>query len=159
MDPSFQTNVLTGAQNLLGRSWFPFFFFLPPIKIKLYFKWQHLLDICDLSDQAASFNYGQLWWSRKNTEVGGLSLLWGISQTQGFNPGLPHCRRIPYQLSHKESPRILEWVAYPFSRGSSQPRKQTRVSCIAGGFLTNWATREVPYHSTRSWLINQEHLS
>ena len=78
----------------------------------------------------------------QNTEVGGLSLLWGISQTQGFNPGLPHCRRIPYQLSHKESPRILEWVAYPFSRGSSQPRKQTRVSCIAGGFLTNWAVRE-----------------
>ena len=38
--------------------------------------------------------------------------------------------------------RILEWVAYPFSRGSSQPRNQTRVSCIAGGFFNNWATRE-----------------
>ena len=35
--------------------------------------------------------------------------------------------------------RILEWVAFPFSRGSSQPRDWTRVSCIAGGFLTNWA--------------------
>ena len=33
--------------------------------------------------------------------------------------------------------RILEWVAFPFSRGSSQPRNQTRVSCIAGGFLTS----------------------
>ena len=33
--------------------------------------------------------------------------------------------------------RILEWVAFPFSGGSSQPRNQTRVSCIAGGFLTN----------------------
>ena len=31
--------------------------------------------------------------------------------------------------------RILEWVAYPFSRGSSQPRNRTGVSCIAGGFL------------------------
>ena len=31
--------------------------------------------------------------------------------------------------------RILEWVAYPFSRN------QTRVSCIAGGFFTNWAIR------------------
>ena len=30
-------------------------------------------------------------------------------------PDLPHCRRILYQLSHKGSPRILEWVAYPFS--------------------------------------------
>ena len=35
---------------------------------------------------------------------------------------------IPYQLSHQGSPRILEWVAYPFSRGSSRPRNQTRVS-------------------------------
>ena len=32
--------------------------------------------------------------------------------------------------------RILEWVAIPFSRGSSQPRDQTQVSCIAGGFFT-----------------------
>ena len=38
--------------------------------------------------------------------------------------------------------RILEWVAYPFFRGSSQPRDQTRVSCIAGRFSTNWAMRE-----------------
>ena len=32
--------------------------------------------------------------------------------------------------------RILEWVVMPFSRGSSQPRDQTQVSCIAGGFFT-----------------------
>ena len=32
--------------------------------------------------------------------------------------------------------RILEWVAIPFSRGSSRPRDRTRVSCIAGGFFT-----------------------
>ena len=51
-----------------------------------------------------------------------LSLLQGIFPTQGWNPGFPHCRRILYQLSHKGSPRILEWVAYPFSGGSSQPR-------------------------------------
>ena len=38
--------------------------------------------------------------------------------------------------------RILEWVAFPFSRGSSQPRNWARVSCIAGGFFTNWAIRE-----------------
>ena len=40
--------------------------------------------------------------------------------------------------------RILEWVAIPFSRESSQPRDQTQVSCIAGGFFTIWATREAP---------------
>ena len=38
--------------------------------------------------------------------------------------------------------RILEWVAFPFSRGSSQPRDRTQVSCIAGRFFTSWGTRE-----------------
>ena len=38
--------------------------------------------------------------------------------------------------------RILEWVAFPFSRGSSQPRDQTQVSHIAGGFFTSWDIRE-----------------
>ena len=41
--------------------------------------------------------------------------------------------------------RILEWVAFPFSGGSSQPKDLTQVSCIAGGFFTSWATREVPW--------------
>ena len=80
----------------------------------------------------------------KNTGVGCHALLQGIFPTQGSNPGLPHCRRILYQLSHQGSPRILEWVAYPFSRGYSWPRNRTRVSCIAGGFFTSWATREAP---------------
>ena len=73
----------------------------------------------------------------QNTGVGSLSFLQGIFPTQGSNPGLLHCRQIIYQLSHKGSPRILEWVAYPFSSRSSQPRNWTRVSCIAGGFFTN----------------------
>ena len=38
--------------------------------------------------------------------------------------------------------RILEWVAISPSRGSSRPRDQTRVSCIAGEFFTDLATRE-----------------
>ena len=60
-------------------------------------------------------------WSSpgQNTGVGSLSLLQGIFPTQGSNPGLPHCRCILYPLSHKGRPRILGWVAYPFSRGSS----------------------------------------
>ena len=37
--------------------------------------------------------------------------------------------------------RIVEWVAFPFSRGSSQPGDQTQVSHIAGGFFTSWATK------------------
>jgi len=55
----------------------------------------------------------------QNTGVGSLSLLQGIFPAQGSNPGLPHCRQILYQLSHKGSPRILEWVAFPFSSRSS----------------------------------------
>ena len=41
--------------------------------------------------------------------------------------------------------RILEWVAIPFSRGSSQSRYQTQVSCIAGRFFNIWATREAQW--------------
>ena len=58
-----------------------------------------------------------------------------IFPSQGSNPGFQHCRQILYQLSHKDSPRILELVAYPFSSGLSQPRKWASVSCIAGGSL------------------------
>ena len=44
--------------------------------------------------------------------------------------------------------RILEWVAIPFSKGSSQPRDQTQVSCLAGGFFTIWATSEAQLDNT-----------
>ena len=73
----------------------------------------------------------------KNTGMGSLSLLQGIFPTQGSNPGLPHCRWILYQLSHRGSPRILEWVAYPFSSGSSQPRNRTRIRILH--------CRQIPY--------------
>ena len=83
----------------------------------------------------------------KNNGVGSPSLLQEIFPTQGSNPGLPHCWQILYQLSHKGSPRILEWVSYPFPSGSSRPRNQTGVSCIAGRFLTNWAIRVLSFVS------------
>ena len=101
----------------------------------------------------------------QNTGVGSLSLLQGIFPTQGSNPGLPHCRWILYQLSNHAAAAakslqscptlcnpmdytihgilqagILEWAAFPFSRGSSRPRDRTQVSCIAGRFFTSWAT-------------------
>ena len=72
--------------------------------------------------------------------VTSLALLQGIFSTQGSSPGLPHCRRILYQLSHKGSPSVLEWLAYSFSRDLPDPtsyfRNLTGVSCIAGGFFT-----------------------
>ena len=78
----------------------------------------------------------------QNPGVVSCSLLQGIFPTQGLNPGLPHCKQILYHLSHKGSPRTLDQVSYPFSRGSSRPRNRTGVSCIAGRFFTNWALRE-----------------
>ena len=56
----------------------------------------------------------------------------------------------------------LEWVAFPFSRGSSQPCDRTQVSRMAGGFFSSWATREAPdtyehlgkkSHRSHAWLI------
>ena len=82
----------------------------------------------------------------QNTGVGSYSLLQGIFRTQGLNPGLLHCRQVLYQLGHKGSPRILEMVAYPFSSRSSQPRNWTKVSSIAGRFLTNCTVINNSYH-------------
>ena len=81
----------------------------------------------------------------QNTGVGSCSLLQGIFPIQGSNPGIPHCRQILYQMSHQGSPRILEWVAYLFCSGSSQPRNRTQASHLGsptGRFFTNWATKE-----------------
>ena len=71
----------------------------------------------------------------QNTGVGSFSLLQGIFPTQRLNPGLPHCRQILYQLSDQGSPRKLEWVAYPFSRGSSRPRNRTGSPALQTGSL------------------------
>ena len=64
--------------------------------------------------------------------------------------------------------RILEWVAFPLSRGSSQPRNWTQASCITGGFFTSWATRlsqrilewvAYPFSRGSSWPRNQTGVS
>ena len=55
--------------------------------------------------------------------------------------------------------RIQEWVAVSFSRGSSQPRDWTQVPCIAGEFLTSWATREAQGHIWRMLRLEPPHSS
>ena len=90
----------------------------------------------------------------KNTRVGCHALLQAIFLTQGLNPDLLHYRQIPHHLSHQGSPGMLEWVAYPFSRGTSQPRNWTGVSCIAGRFFASWATTvDVPFKSIHSVIL------
>ena len=97
-----------------------------------------------VSDSCISMNYSPWNSPAQNTGVGCRAFLQGIFPTQGSNPGLSHYGQTLYQLSHQGSPRILEWVAYPFSSGSSWPRNQTGVSCIVGRFFTRWATMEAP---------------
>ena len=52
------------------------------------------------------------------------------------------CDPMDYTVHGILQARILEWVAIPFSRGSSQPRDWTQVSCIADRFFTSWTTKE-----------------
>ena len=80
---------------------------------------QSCLTLCDLSDCSppASSVHGDS--PGKNNGVDCHVLLQRVFPIQGSNPGIPHCRCILYHLSHQGSPRILEWVAYPFCRRSS----------------------------------------
>ena len=80
-----------------------------PLKVKVA---QSCLTLCDTIDYSPWNSPGQ----------NSLSLLQGFFPAQGSNPSLMYYRPILYQLSHKGSPRMLEWVAYPISRGSSRPR-------------------------------------
>ena len=96
--------------------------------------------------ESCSVVYDSLWphglyssWNSPDQKTGVGSLLQGIFPTQGLNPGLPHCRKILLPSEPQGSPRILEWVAYPFSSRSSWPRNQTGSPALQGGFFTNWA--------------------
>ena len=62
------------------------------------------------------------------------------------------CDPLGYTVHGILQARILEWVAFPFSKGSSQPRDRTQVSRIAGGLFTSWATWEAL--SFKSWPWN-----
>ena len=86
----------------------------------------------------------------KNTGVGSLCLLQQIFPTQEPNWCLLHHRQMcptlwnpmNYTVHEILQARILEWIAVPISRGSSQPRDRIQFSLTAGGFFTSWATRE-----------------
>ena len=89
----------------------------------------------------------------KNTGVGSHSLLQGIFPSQGSNPGLPHSRQILYQLSHQGSPRTLEWVVYPFSRGNDVNQLQ-HLHCwwVFSGSI-NQAGINTPFDTARRLLV------
>ena len=59
------------------------------------------------------------------------------------------CDPMDYKVNGILQARILEWVAFPFPRGSSQPRDQAQVSHVAGRFFTNLTLREAPNYWKR----------
>ena len=78
-------------------------------------------------------------YSTKNAEEPAQTavLLWGVRWSE-------RCSVVDYSVRGILQARILQWVAFPSSRGSSQPRDGTQVSRIAGGFFSSSATREGP---------------
>ena len=80
------------------------------------------------------------------TTAEALSHIWKKVKEKATQSCPPLCDHMDYTVHGILQARILEWVAFPFSRGSSQPRNRTGVSCIAGGFFTNWPIREAPHH-------------
>ena len=98
-----------------------------------------LCDAMNCSSSGSQFSRQEYW-------SGLLCPSPGIFPIQGSNPGLPHCGQIFFFfncLSYQESPWILEWVAYPISRGSSPARTWTGIACIAGEFFT-----QLSYHKS-----------
>ena len=65
--------------------------------------------------------------------------VWKVLKVQVVQSCLTLCNPMDYTAHGILQARILEWVAFPFSRESSRPRDQTQVSHIAGGFFTSWA--------------------
>ena len=105
----------------------PFYFksscLLASILHKLLCFYNHLSESESRSAVSDSLQPRRLYspWNSpgQNTGVGSLPFLQEIFPIQGSNPDLLHCRWILCQLSHRRSPRILEWVAHPFSSRSS----------------------------------------
>ena len=69
-------------------------------------------------------------------------LVWCIKVKQNSLSCVQLFATMDYTISGILKAKMLEWVTYPFSRGSSRPRNWTGVSCIAGGFFTNWTIQE-----------------
>ena len=104
---------------------------------------------------------GSLWphglyspWNSpgQNTGVGSLSLLQGIFPTQGLNPGLLHCRRILYQLSHREAPLFV------YSRHLSEVNAQSGAVSLAmleASFLLHWVRRGNKLCKARAFPVDQ----
>ena len=107
----FQIFYLALFLSFLYLYWYSLYFLL------ILFTWFPLV-LCETESCSVVSNslrphglYSPWNFLGQNTGMGNLSLLQGIFPTQGSNSGLLHCRQTLYQLSHKGSPEVLEWVA------------------------------------------------
>ena len=78
-----------------------------------------------------------------------LGLVWWGLKVKVSQSSSTLCEAMAYTIHRILWARILEWLAFPFSRGSSQSRDRTQVSCTASGFFTSWARREVQEYMSR----------
>ena len=120
--------------------WFFFFVYTSPSFCLRIFWESESASHSVVSDSLRPHGLYSSWNSpHQKSGVGSLSLLQGIFPTRGWTQVSCIAGRFFFfffnQLSHKGSPRILEWVAYPYSRGSSWTRNQTGVSCIVADSL------------------------
>ena len=92
--------------------------------------WENSSD----ESETTAFVYGMFWIFNEYI-LNGSEVKWKLlSRVQLF--------ATPWTVHGILQARILEWVTFPFSRGSSQPRDWTQVSRIAGEFFMSWAARE-----------------
>ena len=92
-------------------------------------------------------NHGFSWWwnlSGSSFQASGslLCLMFCLCAKWKSLKCVTLCNPMDYTVHEILQARILEWVAFPISRGSSPPRNQTQVSHIADGFFASWATKE-----------------
>ena len=125
--------VIPGSTDMLGslgwlssKQWFWLEFIL----------YGGLFYVCLFRDTNQRVGEQQLYWGNTAQKV-------KVKVAQSC-PTL--CNPMDYTVHEILQARILEWVAFPFSRESSQPRDWTGVSSIAGGFFTSWVTREAQEH-------------
>ena len=123
---------------------------------------QHVLTSCTHAHHARGIQTPYMLISHIHTPHTSTSHLFPMGCTYPHTICIPHTYPMPKLLSHVclcdpmdcSQPgssvheilqaSMLEWVAIPFSRVSSQLRDQTQISYITGGFFTIWTTREAP---------------
>ena len=101
------------------------------LQVQVVFLFEVLLEICALKHR----NFDKFCFTQFP-----LQKKYGALTVTQSCPTL--CDPMDYTAQRILQTRILEWVAIPFSRGSSQPRDWTQFSRIASGFFSSWATRE-----------------